>query len=1291
MTQGNDSHNADQLVQECVGFEATSGHSRWCGLLLPFAAALAAVLARMAPQLAAKLLAPCNLQQADYVLVKLIDGRHRLLGVKTHSPRADLSVFSKTVDRSFNMGEGQTLRTFKLFWRLYTYSPEHGTFQPVPAMPPHLPKQICRAVEGLHLINTAGVEWRMLNAAQKQARRDMVPLYGTKRPLLKGLVGQNAAEHSFGPIFTVQMLEVGYLIYRGRYFYPVLVLSLFLVSAGLLIHTLRCQRKKIMALVNECRLTPLVWDGWVRAMSSHRLLPGDVMVLQPGKALCDMVLLQGTCLVMESMLSGEATQVRKSNYVREKGVDYDPEKHRTCTVYAGTLVQQVWNAQDAQDEVLVMVVRTGLNTTMGSMVRELITPVKGETEPNPFLADVFHLYAFALCLQILIHIPYFIKAATFRHTTLDVVQKILDTCCYAAPIGVPTIMLMAGQIGHHRLARHKIALMFAESLKLGALADVVCFDKTGTLTHSATQLAGVLPVHKREFQAIQQSALRWSNRLKQAVAVCNSLTMVNRNTVVGEDMERRMFKAVEARFLDREHVVLPRQPDHTSDALLAKLSIAKVMDFTSQTLRSGVVVWSDDGPKDSALLFLRGAPAVIRDMVQPNTVPQDFNQVMDDYSSKSFRLLAMAMGVIPNAASLDFTMMTQQQVEACAVHMQLLSLVVLTNNVRSDSKDTITHLQDGGGLRTVMITGDYHHTAVAVARQVEMVKPDGQVVVIDATPKEMPHQDQSTAQTPDVGNSAVNSPWCTPQVSFRQRNADFAHAFAAQPAQAQKGVDASVAHLLSRASIEAAKVSRLSCEAAGPTRVSEGLPPSRMSLEGQKPSRMSIEGKDRRDLPFKAPATRLPAGAVFANWVTSEAGAALPFPKVELSLDNLPLARTNAVHGKAPFEAAYQTSLSKRQPIKASSLIRLPRTRRDQVMDPSEAFTSMTEGCVQCAVTGDAFEHLLQMRDVSLLEAVMRNAVVFSRMQPHQKGQVMDLLGTRGIHHQFQGQPRHIQGLGNTTIFCGDGINDLAALSAADVGMSIGATDAFIAAAISTPKGSVSGLCIFIRNGKSSHAMMVSLFKYMVVYECILSLLNCVAFFVDGSSLSNLQSGAIDAQAMVMALAMCLVPPLAKLNRHKPSERMCTLPVLALLAVMALALAILDTVYMALLISRPWFVGGTGNSNMNPVVTLAWLFGYYQLLAPLISLTVDTKSFCQSPLRFKPVLIICLVFTFCLYVTVLVRTEQFVNPLNFYNFSQTFRLQFAGLTLAGVTFYASFIHAFRLVMNRYGQRRLSPL
>ena len=61
----------------------------------------------------------------------------------------------------------------------------------------------------------------------------------------------------------------------------------------------------------------------------------------------------------------------------------------------------------------------------------------------------------------------------------------------------------------------------------------------------------MLPVQSGEFQALQKSALRWPNRLKQAVAVCNSLNMVNKHTVAGVDMERTMFKAVEARFMVR--------------------------------------------------------------------------------------------------------------------------------------------------------------------------------------------------------------------------------------------------------------------------------------------------------------------------------------------------------------------------------------------------------------------------------------------------------------------------------------------------------------------------------------------------------------------------------------------------------------------------------------------------------------------------------------------------------------------------------------------------------------------
>lgn len=128
------------------------------------------------------------------------------------------------------------------------------------------------------------------------------------------------------------------------------------------------------------------------------------------------------------------------------------------------------------------------------------------------LQDVFHLYAFALVVQILVHIPYFARAATFKQTPHDVLRKIIDIILYAVPVGVPTVMLLIGRVAYQRLAKEKIALMFPESLKVGALADVVCFDKTGTLTHSMVSLnCDVTPnllIRSRQLEALKTPAMQ---------------------------------------------------------------------------------------------------------------------------------------------------------------------------------------------------------------------------------------------------------------------------------------------------------------------------------------------------------------------------------------------------------------------------------------------------------------------------------------------------------------------------------------------------------------------------------------------------------------------------------------------------------------------------------------------------------------------------------------------------------------------------------------------------------------
>ena len=64
-------------------------------------------------------------------------------------------------------------------------------------------------------------------------------------------------------------------------------------------------------------------------------------------------------------------------------------------------------------------------------------------------------------------------------------------------------------------------------------------------------------------------------------------------------------------------------------------------------------------------------------------------------SCKSFRLMAIASGVIKDVHKLDFSRMTQQDVEDCTTDLQLLGLVVLTNSLRPKAKQIVRDVQDG--------------------------------------------------------------------------------------------------------------------------------------------------------------------------------------------------------------------------------------------------------------------------------------------------------------------------------------------------------------------------------------------------------------------------------------------------------------------------------------------------------------------------------------------------------------------------------------------------------------------
>lgn len=65
-----------------------------------------------------------------------------------------------------------------------------------------------------------------------------------------------------------------------------------------------------------------------------------------------------------------------------------------CKAEVQHVCMWVWHADDPEEEVLAMVVRTGLYTSMGSMVRQILSPSFVPAEKYPFLQVGLHAVHF---------------------------------------------------------------------------------------------------------------------------------------------------------------------------------------------------------------------------------------------------------------------------------------------------------------------------------------------------------------------------------------------------------------------------------------------------------------------------------------------------------------------------------------------------------------------------------------------------------------------------------------------------------------------------------------------------------------------------------------------------------------------------------------------------------------------------------------------------------------------------------------------------------------------------------
>jgi cation-transporting ATPase 13A1 len=125
---------------------------------------------------------------------------------------------------------------------------------------------------------------------------------------------------------------------------------------------------------------------WV-TIKTDQLLPGDLVSIVRGKSdditvPCDVVLIAGSCIVNEAMLSGESTPLMKESIqprTEDEVFHIKSNDYKANILFGGTKVLQENGPVNhpfacPDGGCLGFVLRTGFGTTQGKLVRTMVRP-----------------------------------------------------------------------------------------------------------------------------------------------------------------------------------------------------------------------------------------------------------------------------------------------------------------------------------------------------------------------------------------------------------------------------------------------------------------------------------------------------------------------------------------------------------------------------------------------------------------------------------------------------------------------------------------------------------------------------------------------------------------------------------------------------------------------------------------------------------------------------------------------------------------------------------------------------
>ena len=272
----------------------------------------------------------------------------------------------------------------------------------------------------------------------------------------------------FNLIFAIlAILVIAAGSFRSLTFLPVVIANLFI---GIL-QEIRAKKTLDQLTMLNAPKAEVVRNGQISEIPAEELVLDDIVIFRAGDQICaDAIVLEGSVLVNEALLTGESDELRKElgDFLMSGSFVVSGECYaRLERVGADSYISELTLEAKAQDQKKHSEMLRVLDRLVG-IVGILIIPI-----------GVF------LFVQ-----QYVFSGASFQSSILSMVAAVVGMI----PEGLYLLASVALVVSVIRLASQKVLVHDMKCIEALARVDVLCVDKTGTITENEMQVSSVIPM-----------------------------------------------------------------------------------------------------------------------------------------------------------------------------------------------------------------------------------------------------------------------------------------------------------------------------------------------------------------------------------------------------------------------------------------------------------------------------------------------------------------------------------------------------------------------------------------------------------------------------------------------------------------------------------------------------------------------------------------------------------------------------------------------------------------------------